>query len=93
MKYEKKIRLKMIKEKRMILALSSNMITYLDRKFIRKSLQNLAEYSKYVLFYNCSQYEKELCVASIFRTFPYHIYLSNYSCDNTVFQRSNLSVC
>ena len=44
------------KKKSAILFLNSNMITYLSRKVIRKSLFKLAVYCKYIVFYSCSQY-------------------------------------
>lgn len=45
-------------EKNVILCLDANMITYLSRRLIRASLKRMADYCKYIVFYNCSQYEK-----------------------------------
>ena len=44
------------KKKKTLLFLDSNMITYLSRRNIRKSLFKLASDCKYVVFYNCSEY-------------------------------------
>jgi hypothetical protein len=68
------------------------MITYLSRRAIRNALLKLTPYCKYVLFYNCSQFEKQICAASLFKIFPRHLLLSNYLCDYSIFQWSNLSV-
>jgi hypothetical protein len=78
--------------KQNILLLSSTMITYLSRGNIRKSLSKLAKYCKYIVFYNCSQFEKQICAANIFKIFENHLFLSNYQCDYSIFQWANLSI-
>ena len=76
-----------------ILFLSSTMITYLSRRNIRKSLYKLAKYCKYIVFYNCSQFEKQICTVNLFKIFQNHLYISNYLCDHNIFQWANLSIC
>jgi hypothetical protein len=81
------------RRKSAILFLNSSMITYLSRKNIRKSLFKLSVYCKYIVFYGCSQYEKQISAVSLFKIFPDHIFLSNYSCDFDILQYSSLSIC
>lgn len=72
--------------------MSSTMITYLSRNNIRQSLFKLAPYCKYLVFYNCSQFEKQICAVNLFKIFPQHLFLSNYFCDYPIFQWANLSL-
>lgn len=81
------------RKKSAILFLNSSMITYLSRKNIRRSLFKLSVYCKYIVFYSCSQYEKQISAVSLFKIFPDHIFLSNYICDLNILQYSNLSIC
>lgn len=60
---------------------------------MRGHLRKMVAYCKYTVFYECSQYEKEMCAVNLFKIFPGHIYLSNYACDANIFKWSNLSVC
>lgn len=80
-------------QKQCILFVNSTMITYLSRRNIRKSLFKLAPYCKYIVFYNCSQFEKQICAVNLFKIFPQHLFLSNYVCDYSIFQWANLSMC
>ncbi len=68
------------------------MITYLSRRNIRNSLLKLAPYCKYIVFYNCSQFEKQICAVNLFKIFQNHLYLSNYLCDYPIFQWADLSI-
>jgi len=78
--------------KEAILFLNSTMITYLSRKHIRDSFLKLTPYCKFITFYNCSQFEKQICAASLFKIYPRHIFLSNYICDYSIFQWTHLSI-
>lgn len=81
------------KDKSAVLFINSSMITYLSRKNIRKSIFKLSAYCKYIVFYGCSQYEKQIAAVNLFKIFPDHIYLTNYICDFNILQYSNLSIC
>lgn len=81
-----------IGQKSTILFINSSMITYLSRRSIRRAIFKLSAYCKYMVFYGCSQYEKQISCINLFKIFPDHIFLSNYVCDSSILQYSHLSV-
>ena len=79
-------------QKKAIMLVSSSMVTHLSRTSLRKDLKTLAKFCKYIVFYGCSEYEKQVCAVSIFRIFPNHVFFSNHSCDSSIFAYSNFSL-
>lgn len=75
-----------------ILALDASLVGYLGRFSIRELLRQISKMTTFIVFFNCSQFQKELCAASIFKIFPEHIFLSNFAVDHHIFRMSNLSI-
>ena len=80
-------------EPELILALDASLTGYLGRLSIQSLIQQIAKSTIYIIFFNCSQFQKELCSASIFKIFPEHIFVSNFAIDENIFRMSNLSIC